>query len=146
MQLSIMEFMKKNFFHVNPNTSFTIADLSTTSSVSGAPTKKPKLDTLEWNAFKNRMNEFPGLTWEFSEPSTSVDFVDMTITINKSNKIETTLFEKSSTYISTPPPPPPPPHSSHPPGLLPGIVAAHCSKFLPVVLLKTMNKGFFSNI
>ena len=38
------------------------------------------------------MNEFPGLTWEFSEPSTSVDFMDMTITINKSNKIETTLL------------------------------------------------------
>ena len=78
--------------------------------------KNPQLDALEWNAFKNKMNEFPGLTWEFSEPSTSVDFMDMTITINKSNKIETTLFEKRLNlhlYI---------PHSAHPPGLLPGIV------------------------
>ena len=63
------------------------------------------------------MNAFPGLTWEFSEQSKSIDFMDMTISINNSNKIETTLFEKRLNlhlYI--------PPHSAHPPGLLPGIV------------------------
>ena len=63
------------------------------------------------------MNSFPGLTWEFSERSKAVDFMDMTITINNSNTIETTLFEKRLNlhlYI--------PPHSAHPPGLLPGIV------------------------
>ena len=63
------------------------------------------------------MNAFPGLTWEFSEQAKTVDFMDMTISINKSNKIETTLFEKQLNlhlYI--------PPHSAHPPGLLPGIV------------------------
>ena len=63
------------------------------------------------------MNAFPGLTWEFSERSNTVDFMDMTITINKANKIETTIFEKKMNlhlYI--------PPHSAHPRGLLPGIV------------------------
>ena len=43
--------------------------------------------------------------------------MDMTISINNSNKIETTLFKKRLNlhlYI--------PPHSNHPPGLLPGIV------------------------
>ena len=43
--------------------------------------------------------------------------MDMTISINNSNKIETTMFEKRFSlhlYI--------PPHSAHPPGLLPGIV------------------------
>ena len=43
--------------------------------------------------------------------------MDMTISINNSNNIETTLFEKDSTlhlYI--------PPHSPHPPGLIPDIV------------------------
>ena len=42
--------------------------------------------------------------------------MDMTISINNSNKIETTLFEKRLNlhmYI--------PPHSAHPPGVLPGI-------------------------
>ena len=63
------------------------------------------------------MNAFPGLTWEFSERAKTIDVMDMTISINKSNKIETTLFEKRLNlhlYI--------PPHSAHPPGLLPGIV------------------------
>ena len=63
------------------------------------------------------MNAFPGLTWDFSERAKTIDFMDMTISINKSNKIETTLFEKRLNlhlYI--------PPHSAHPPGLLPGIV------------------------
>ena len=63
------------------------------------------------------MNAFPGLTWEFSERAKTIDFMDMTISINKSNYIETTLFDKRLNlhlYI--------PPHSAHPPGLLPGIV------------------------
>ena len=63
------------------------------------------------------MNAFPGLTWEFSERAKTIDFMDMTISKNKLNKIETTLFEKRLNlhlYI--------PPHSAHPPGLLPGIV------------------------
>ena len=81
------------------------------------PNKNPQLDESEWNEFKQKMNSFPGLTWEFSERSKTVDFMDMTITINNSNMIDTTLFEKRLNlhlYI--------PPHSAHPPGLLPGIV------------------------
>ena len=81
------------------------------------PNKNPERDALEWNEFKDKMNAFPGLTWEFSERAKSIDFMDMTISINNSNKIETTLFEKRLNlhlYI--------PPHSAHPPGLLPGIV------------------------
>ena len=81
------------------------------------PNKNPQLDAVEWNKFKQKMNSFPGLTWEFSERSKTVDFVDMTITINNLNMIETTLFEKRLNlhlYI--------PPHSAHPPGLLLGIV------------------------
>ena len=81
------------------------------------PSQNPKIDDTESTSFTDTMNAFPGLTWEFSEQSNVVDFMDMTITINNSNKIETTLFEKKMNlhlYI--------PPHSAHPPGLLPGIV------------------------
>ena len=81
------------------------------------PNKNPERDALEWNEFRDKMNAFPGLTWKFSERSKSTDFMDMTISINNSNKIETTLFKKQLNlhlYI--------PPHSVHPPGLLPGIV------------------------
>ena len=81
------------------------------------PNQNSQADDTEWTSFINTMNVFPGLTWEFSEQSNSVDFMDMTITINKANKIETTIFEKKMNlqlYI--------PPHSAHPPWLLPGIV------------------------
>ena len=80
------------------------------------PNHNYKMDDTEWTSFNDTMNAFPGLTWELSERSNMVDFMYMTITINNSNKIETTLFEKKMKlhlYI--------PPHSAHPPGLLPGI-------------------------
>ena len=70
------------------------------------PHSNHEQDTLEWDNFKNKMNAFPGLTWEFSERAKTIDFMDMTISINKSNKIETTLFKKDSTctftYLPTP--------------------------------------------
>ena len=31
------------------------------------PNRNPQLDAVEWNEFKQKMNAFPGLTWEFSE-------------------------------------------------------------------------------
>ncbi len=69
-----------------------------------------------WNRFKERMNLQSGLTWNFSELSPSVVFLDMVISIDK-GKIHTTLYEKELNlhlYI--------PPFSAHPPGLLPGVV------------------------
>ena len=89
------------------------------------------------------MNAFPGLTWEFSERAKSIDFMDMTISINNSNKIETTLFEKRLNlhlYI--------PPHSAHPPGLLPGIVYGTLFRISPYVQMKRINynkQRFFLN-
>ena len=65
------------------------------------PNKKPEWDALEWTEFRDKMNSFPSLTWEFSERAKSIDFMDMTISINNSNKIETTLFEKDSTCTCT---------------------------------------------
>ena len=58
------------------------------------PNKHPEQDALEWNEFRDKMNAFSGITWEFSEQSKSIDFMDMTISNDSSNKIETTLFEK----------------------------------------------------
>ena len=43
------------------------------------PNKNLEQDGLEWNAFKDKMNSFPSLTWEFSEHAKSIDFMDMTI-------------------------------------------------------------------
>ena len=80
------------------------------------PHPNPQTDAQLWDEFKQSMNAFPGLTWEFEDPSDKVNFMDLTITI-KNGHISTSLFEKPLNlhlYI--------PPHSAHPPGLLPGIV------------------------
>ena len=51
------------------------------------PNNNHEQDALEWDGFKNKMNAFTGLTWEFSERATSIDFMDMTISINNSIKV-----------------------------------------------------------
>ena len=113
----IMESTKKNSTLTTPDESSTTEDFIDDVISIWCPNENPQLDAVEWHEFKQKMNSFPALTWEFSERSKMVDFMDMTITINNSNLIETTLFEKRLNlhlYI--------PPHSAHPPRLLPGIV------------------------
>ena len=47
------------------------------------------------------MNSFPGLTWQFNQLSTSVNFMDIMISTNTQTSIETTTFKKNSISIST---------------------------------------------
>ena len=54
------------------------------------PNRSPQHDAMESNSFKQEMNTFPGLTWEFSNLSTTIDFMDMTITL-KMRKIKLKL-------------------------------------------------------
>jgi hypothetical protein len=62
------------------------------------------------------MNGWYGLTWDCTEPSTSVNFMDLTISIVNS-RLETTLYEKpQNLYLYIPP------HSSHPKGVYTGLV------------------------
>ena len=80
------------------------------------PHPNRQTDSHLWEEFTDSMNNYPGLTWEFNDPSENVNFMDLTITI-KNGKISTSLFEKPLNlhlYV--------PPHSAHLPGLLPGIV------------------------
>jgi len=70
----------------------------------------------EWVEFQNDTNNFGILTWDFEEPSLSVDFLDLTISI-EANTIVTTTFQKALNlyqYI--------PPHSAHPPKMIQGII------------------------
>ena len=73
-------------------------------------------NNAKWKQFQADMNGAKGLTWEVLTPSNRVDFMDLTIAIDK-GVISTTLYEKPSNrhlYIS--------PHSSHPPGMISGVV------------------------
>ena len=107
------------------------------------PNKNPQLDAVEWHEFKQIMNSFPGLTWEFSERSKMVNFMDMTIAINNPNMIETMFFEKRINlhlYIAQ--------HSAHPPGLLPGIVYNTLFRILTLCSCETckiQRPNLFSN-
>jgi hypothetical protein len=47
-----------------------------------------------WSKFKNWICSFGTLQWTFTEPSLQVDYLDITIRINPTGKIQTTLFEK----------------------------------------------------
>ena len=72
----------------------------------------PAIDAARWAAFGRSMNYFHGLEWEISERTTSLDYMDLQISI-VNNKIITDLYEKDLNlylYIL--------PHSAHPPGVL----------------------------
>ncbi len=76
----------------------------------------PKQNEILWHKFQQRMQEWHGLQWEFTTPSTSCTFMDMTIAINN-NTATTTIFEKAQNlylYI--------PPTSAHPPGMIHGLI------------------------
>jgi len=65
-------------------------------------------DDESWEQFKIDTNNFGILTWEFEEPSNSIDFLDLTISI-EGNRITTKTYQKALNmyqYI--------PPTSEHP--------------------------------
>jgi hypothetical protein len=71
----------------------------------------------QWLDFKQWINSFGTLRWTFTEPSSTIDYLDMTIRIDDSMSIRTNLFEKPlNLYLYLPP------HSAHPPGVLTGLI------------------------
>jgi hypothetical protein len=81
------------------------------------PCQDPADDTLAWNRFKARLSDFHSLIWETEERSSSTIFMDLTITIHDS-RISTSLYSKPlNLYLYLPP------QSSHPPGVLSGLIS-----------------------
>jgi hypothetical protein len=74
-------------------------------------------DPQTWLDFKAWINSFGSLEWTFTEPSLQIDYLDITIRIDSECRLQTTLFEKPlNLYLYLPS------HSSHPPGVLTGLV------------------------
>jgi hypothetical protein len=74
-------------------------------------------DEKAWREFQQLFDAFGNLSWTFSPLGTKIDFLDITIGLDSSGRICTTLFEKAlNLYLYLPP------HSSHPPGGLKGLV------------------------
>ena len=68
-----------------------------------------------WHSFIADLS-YGNLTWDVSQLSSQVHFMDLTITLQHQS-ISTTLFEKElNLYLYIPP------HSAHPPGVLHGLV------------------------
>ena len=73
-------------------------------------------DTSAWSDFCDDVNDFGVLTWKINEPSYSVDFLDLTISINN-GKLETKTFQKAlNLYLYLPP------ASAHPDGVITGTI------------------------
>jgi hypothetical protein len=101
----------------------------------------PLVDAQNLAAFKEAMNSYGKLTWEFTPLSQSVDFLDLTLEITESG-IQTKLFEKElNLYLYIPP------HSAHSPGVLRGLVIGMTLRILRLTTAlqdkKTALRSFF---
>jgi hypothetical protein len=73
-------------------------------------------DTQRWESFKTHMHA-SALEWDFTDRSRSVNFLDLTFTVEDNGRIRTNLYEKPMNlhmYL--------PPHTAHPPGVLRGLI------------------------
>ena len=71
-----------------------------------------------WHQFVSTINHFGKLQRTFSQHTTSIDFLDITVTIRHNMPIRTRLYEKALNlhlYL--------PPHTCHPPGILSRTIA-----------------------
>jgi hypothetical protein len=74
-------------------------------------------DDLRWSNFKKDMNDFGRLRWECSERQKTVNFLDLTITIDDNGCIHTKLYEKpENLYLYLPA------NSAHPFSTLKGLI------------------------
>ena len=88
------------------------------------PSGSPTEDDCRWTAFQEAIDGFHGLEWVFSPRVHTIDYLDLTISIDSSTKkIRTTLYEKElNLYLFIPP------HSAHAPGVLTGLVLGNCHR------------------
>ena len=80
-------------------------------------------DSTTWTNFKADVNDFGILTWEIEEPGMSVNFLDMTLTINGS-KIDSRTYQKPmNLYLYLPP------MSAHSPSVIKGTIYGLLSRY-----------------
>lgn len=87
------------------------------------PHDDPEQDAAEWTRFGTALNSYHGMQWEISQRAATVNYMDLTITLQHGH-IHTSLHEKAlNLYLYIPP------HSAHPPGVLTGIVLGSLHRF-----------------
>jgi hypothetical protein len=86
-------------------------------------TNSRKEDDTEWEEFKSSMNKFGKLKWVVSDRNTTVDFLDLTLTLTQ-GRITTRTFQKSvNLYLYLPP------VSAHPEGCYKGLIVGNFLRF-----------------
>ena len=74
-------------------------------------------DDAAWNRLHINLNDFGILSWEIDELQTSVNFLDVTISITERGQLETRTYQKPmNLYLYLPP------ASCHPPGCIKGTI------------------------
>jgi len=77
-----------------------------------------------WREFRHDLNQFGLLRWKTTELKNSVDFLDLTLSLNSTHGIETKTYQKPMNlhlYI--------PPSSAHPPGLFRSLVLSTLQRY-----------------
>lgn len=92
-------------------------------------------DAPSWISFKNAFNSFGQLNWTFSPLKRTADFLDITLTINSSGRVDCQLYEKALNlyqYL--------PPHSAHAPGVLHGLITGMLYRIRLLTTNQTLQK------
>ena len=83
----------------------------------------PNRNATLWQEFQTDMQGWHGLCWEFTNPSTTGNFMGLTLSITN-DKIETSLYEKpQDLYLYIPP------HSCHPKNMISGLICGNILRF-----------------
>jgi hypothetical protein len=91
----------------------------------------PFTNATLWHDFTTDTQQWHGLQWTCEPPSSSINFMDLTISIIR-ERLETTLYEKpQNLYLYLPP------HSSHPHGIVNGLIFGQVLRIRRLCLNKT---------
>ena len=104
------------------------------------PDGNTRLDLHQWNEFKTQLNSWHGLEWDISERTNQVDFLDLKVDIDPRGRINTDLFEKALNlylYIT--------PSSSHPPGVLMGLILGNCYRINSLISVREKRKAHLNS-
>jgi len=83
----------------------------------------PRNNTSTFNQFKLQLNNWGSLRWTVEEPSTSINFLDLNISL-KGSSIYTSTFQKPlNLYFYTPP------LSAHPPSCFKGLIHREMKRY-----------------
>jgi hypothetical protein len=83
----------------------------------------PTVDYGKWLIFQEHFCSYGSLTWDFSDRASSINFLDLQITIPASGPIRTTIYEKPLNlyqYL--------PPNSAHSPSVIKGFISGLLSR------------------